>query len=156
MTFCSCRKSSKTRPRGKDLSHGPLPLGIPTPSGDQNGGCGPLFGFSPGGLILRWKTAIPASVLGFGLVRYESACVERGFWFVRIGVAYFFLSAIALRSRWRLCRLTDAAYPLRVLRAFGADAVRGCWGGRYTFLLLLQGVLTCRFVKSTPSSERHP
>ena len=77
---------------------------------------------------------------------------------MRVRAAYFFLSACALRSRWRLCRLTDAAYPLRVLRAFGAGAVRGCWGGRYTPLLLLQIVLPCNCVtvKNTPSSRRHP
>ena len=29
---------------------------------------------------------------------------------------HFFSSTGQLRSRWRLCRLTDAAYPLRVRR----------------------------------------
>ena len=29
---------------------------------------------------------------------------------------HFFLFTGQLRSRWRLCRLTDAAYPLRVRR----------------------------------------
>ena len=75
---------------------------------------------------------------------------------MRVGVAYFFLTAATLRSRWRLCRLTDAAYPLQVLRAFGAGAVRGCWGGWYTPPLLLQDILTCNLAKSTPSSRRHP
>ncbi len=77
---------------------------------------------------------------------------------MRVGVACFFLSAIALRSRWRLCRLTDAAYPLRVLRAFGADAVRGCgerWvvGTRPHFYYRLFFLVT---VKNTPSKGRHP
>ena len=124
--FLFVQKVIKDTPKGKGPFARSSPLGNPHSFGRPKRGLRPPFWIFPGGLILRWKTAIPASVSGFGLVRYESACGERGFWFVRIGVAYFFLSACALRSRWRLCRLTDAAYPLRVLRAFGADAVREC------------------------------
>ena len=37
-----------------------------------------------------------------------------------------FASALdLLRNRWRLCRLTDAAYPLRVLRSRWLGAPRG-------------------------------
>ena len=121
MTFCSCRKSSKTRPRGKDLSHGPLPLGIPTPSGDQNGGPAPFLDF-PRGLIRRWKTAGFAFLSGFGLVRFGCACVERKF------------LVCACRGCLLLLNCCNAAQPLAALPPYGcgvplAGAAR-LWRGR--------------------------
>ena len=44
----------------------------------KTGAAAPFLDF-PQGLILRWKTAIPASILGLSLVRFACACVERKF-----------------------------------------------------------------------------
>ena len=124
----------------------------------KTGSAAPFLDFPRGGLILRWKMTIPAPVSGFGLVRFGCACVEWKF------------LVCACQGCVLLFECYSAAQPLAALPPYGcgvplagaarlcADAVRGCWGGRYTPLLLLQIVLPCNCVtvKNTPSSRRHP
>ena len=136
--FLFVQKVIKDTPKGKGPFARSSPLGNPLSFGRPKRGLLPPFWIFPGGLILRWKTAIPASVSGFGLVRFACACVERG------------ILICACRGCVLLFDCLCAARPWRG-RGSGVPG-----GSRYTLLLLLQGVLICCFVKSTPSSRRHP
>ena len=135
--FLRVQKVTKDTPKGKGPFARSSPLGNPHSFGRPKRGLRPPFWIFPGGLILRWKMTIPAPVSGFGLVRFGYACVERGILICACRGCVF---------------LFDCLCAARLWRGRGSGVLGG---GRYTVVLLLQVVLICRFVKSTPSSRRH-
>ena len=60
-------------------------------------------------------------------------CTDDSYWVSIKRTNQLRLSRRSLRSRWRLCRLTDAACPLRVVSAFGSCRFPGIFGERTGF-----------------------